>query len=72
MNNVINIFQFQGKYIYKTCINKFEGRLSKSNFKSNKIYLISDMKLSDHCQGHVNECLVHWNGLLGDVRATDS
>ena len=72
MNNVFNNFQFKWKYIYKTCINKFEGWFSKSNFKSNKIYLIADMKLSDHCQGHVNECLVHWNGLLGDVRATDS
>ena len=72
MNNVFNIFLLKGKYIYRTCINKFEGRLSKSKFKSNEIHLISNMKLFDHCQGHVNECLVHWNGLLGDVRATDS
>ena len=72
MNNVFNIFQLQGKYIYRTCTNKFEGKLSKSNFKSNEIHLISNMKLFDHCQGHVNECLVHWNGLQGDVRTTDS
>ena len=49
MNNVFNIFQLQGKYIYRTCKNKFEGKLSKSNFKSNEIHLISNMKLFDHC-----------------------
>ena len=72
VKNVFKFFNFKKNTFINHVKDIFEAKLSKSNFTSNEIHLISNMKLFDHCQGHVNECLVHWNGLLGDVRATDS
>ena len=70
MNKIFNIFQLQGKYIIKHVKNKFEDKLSKSNFyiKWNSFDIKYEVCLTI-VQNHAHKCLDHWNGLLGDVRA---
>ena len=70
MNKIFNIFQLQGKYIIKHVKNKFEDKLSKSNFyiKWNSFDIKYEVCLTI-VQNHALKCLGHWNGLQGDVRA---